>query len=73
MNVGKLLSEKGSDIIALERGCTVMEVAKLLGERRIGAIRSLKTACCAGLCRKGTWCAVSQSGAAAFWPMMPQR
>lgn len=38
MNVGNLLSEKGSDIIALERGCSVMEVAKLLGERRIGAI-----------------------------------
>jgi len=38
MNVGQILSQKGNDIIALERGCTVMEVAKLLGERRIGAI-----------------------------------
>jgi len=38
MNVGQILSQKGSDIIAMERGCTVMEVAKLLGERRIGAI-----------------------------------
>ncbi len=38
MNVGQILSQKGSDVIALERGCTVMEVAKLLGERRIGAI-----------------------------------
>lgn len=38
MNVGQILSHKGDDIIAMERGCTVMEVAKLLGERRIGAI-----------------------------------
>lgn len=38
MNVGQILSQKGNEIIALERGCTVMDVAKLLGERRIGAI-----------------------------------
>ena len=38
MNVGKILEAKGSEIIALEETCTVLEVAKLLGERRIGAI-----------------------------------
>lgn len=38
MNVGKILEAKGSEIIALEDTCTVLEVAKLLGERRIGAI-----------------------------------
>lgn len=38
MNVGQILSHKGSDIISLERGCSVLDVAKLLGERRIGAI-----------------------------------
>lgn len=38
MNVGKILESKGNEIIALEDSCTVLEVAKLLGERRIGAI-----------------------------------
>lgn len=38
MNVGKILETKGREIIALEDSCTVLEVAKLLGERRIGAI-----------------------------------
>ena len=38
MNVGKILESKDSEIIALEDSCTVLEVAKLLGERRIGAI-----------------------------------
>lgn len=38
MNVGQILSQKGGEIIAMEQGCTVLEVAKLLGERRIGAI-----------------------------------
>lgn len=38
MNVGKILEKKGSEVIALEDSCTVLEVAKLLGERRIGAI-----------------------------------
>ena len=38
MNVGKILEAKGSEIIALEETSTVLEVAKLLGERRIGAI-----------------------------------
>ena len=38
MNVGRILAQKGHDIIAQEAGCTVLEVAKLLGERRIGAV-----------------------------------
>jgi len=38
MNVSKILEHKGSDIISLEVGCSVLEVAKLLGTRRIGAI-----------------------------------
>ncbi len=38
MTVGKILESKGSEIIALEDSSTVLEVAKLLGERRIGAI-----------------------------------
>ncbi|WP_417460095.1 CBS domain-containing protein [Kordiimonas sp.] len=38
MNVGRILDQKGSDVIAQEAGCTVLEVAKLLGERRIGAV-----------------------------------
>lgn len=42
MNVGKILETKGSEIIALEDSCTVLEVAKLLGERRIGAIPIMK-------------------------------
>ncbi len=42
MNVGKILESKGSEIIALEDDCTVLEVAKLLGERRIGAIPIMK-------------------------------
>jgi CBS domain-containing protein len=38
MNVGQILSRKGNEVISLARGCTVLEVAKLLGERRIGAV-----------------------------------
>ncbi|WP_417458785.1 CBS domain-containing protein [Kordiimonas sp.] len=38
MNVGRILDQKGNDVIAQEAGCTVLEVAKLLGERRIGAV-----------------------------------
>jgi len=38
MNVGRILDQKGSDVIAQEVGCTVLEVAKILGERRIGAV-----------------------------------
>ncbi len=38
MNVGKILETKGNEIIALDESSTVLEVSKLLGERRIGAI-----------------------------------
>jgi len=38
MNVGKILGAKEHDIISVEVGCTVLEVSKLLGERRIGAV-----------------------------------
>tara|TARA_R110002096_G_scaffold161016_1_gene327460 strand:+ start:1431 stop:1859 length:429 start_codon:yes stop_codon:yes gene_type:complete len=38
MNVSKILEYKGSEIISLNVGCDVLEVAKLLGTRRIGAI-----------------------------------
>lgn len=38
MNVSKILESKGSEIISLHVGCDVLEVAKLLGTRRIGAI-----------------------------------
>lgn len=43
MNVGKILEAKGSEIITLEDSCTVLEVAKLLGERRIGAIPIMRS------------------------------
>lgn len=42
MNVGQILGTKNNDIISLEDSCTVLEVAKLLGERRIGAIPIMK-------------------------------
>ena len=38
MKVGHILDQKGHEVIAQETGCTVLEVAKLLGERRIGAV-----------------------------------
>lgn len=38
MNVSKILEHKGSEIISLDVGCSVLDVAKLLGTRRIGAI-----------------------------------
>jgi len=38
MNVSKILETKGSEIISVNTGCTVLDVAKLLGERRIGAV-----------------------------------
>jgi len=43
MNVGKILESKDSEVIALEDSCSVLEVAKLLGERRIGAIPIMRT------------------------------
>lgn len=38
MNVSKILESKGADIISVSVGSTVLEVSKLLGERRIGAV-----------------------------------
>lgn len=38
MTVRKILKTKGDEIISIEIGSTVLEVAKLLGERRIGAV-----------------------------------
>lgn len=43
MNVGKILESKDSEVIALEDSSNVMEVAKLLGERRIGAIPIMRS------------------------------
>ena len=42
MNVGKILEAKGSELISLEESASVLDVAKLLGERRIGAIPIMK-------------------------------
>ncbi|MBL4790243.1 MAG: CBS domain-containing protein [Kordiimonadaceae bacterium] len=49
MNVSKILETKGSEIISLEIGCSVLDVAKLIGERRIGAIPLLKKGKLAGI------------------------
>lgn len=38
MNVSKILESKGADIISVSVSSTVLEVSKLLGERRIGAV-----------------------------------
>lgn len=38
MNVGSILSTKGDEIISVEENASVLEVSKLLGERRIGAV-----------------------------------
>ncbi|TNE65548.1 MAG: CBS domain-containing protein [Alphaproteobacteria bacterium] len=38
MNVGHILEQKGHDLVALDTSCSVLDVAKLLGERRIGAV-----------------------------------
>jgi CBS domain-containing protein len=38
MNVSQILGSKGADIISVSVGSTVLEVSKLLGERRIGAV-----------------------------------
>ncbi|WP_262691184.1 CBS domain-containing protein [Kordiimonas aestuarii] len=43
MKVGQILDYKGHDVISQEAGCTVLEVAKLLGERRIGAVPVTKS------------------------------
>lgn len=42
MNVGKILENKGNEIVSLDESSSVMDVAKLLGERRIGAIPIIK-------------------------------
>lgn len=49
MNVSKILEHKGSDIISLDVGCSVLEVAKLLGTRRIGAIPIMSAGELAGI------------------------
>ncbi|WP_417451964.1 CBS domain-containing protein [Kordiimonas sp.] len=49
MKVGQILDRKGHDVIAQEVGCTVLEVAKLLGERRIGAVPVLEKGKLAGI------------------------
>lgn len=38
MNVGSILSTKADEIISVEESASVLEVSKLLGERRIGAV-----------------------------------
>lgn len=42
MNVGSILSTKSDEIISVDEGATLLEVSKLLGERRIGAVPVLK-------------------------------
>lgn len=49
MNVAKILEHKGHDIISLDAGCSVLEVAKLLGTRRIGAIPILSDGAIVGI------------------------
>ena len=49
MNVATILEHKGHDIISLDAGCSVLEVAKLLGARRIGAIPILSDGKLAGI------------------------
>ncbi|WP_020400084.1 CBS domain-containing protein [Kordiimonas gwangyangensis] len=49
MTVGRILDQKGHDIISQEAGCSVLEVAKLLGERRIGAVPVMKGGKLAGI------------------------
>lgn len=42
MNVGKILDGKRSEVISVEEGASVLDVSKLLGERRIGAVPVMK-------------------------------
>jgi len=49
MNVSKILKSKGSEIISVEVGCTVLDVSKLLGERRIGAVPVMNGSKLAGI------------------------
>ena len=38
MNVTKILEQKGTEVVTLQAGCTMLDVAKLLGARRIGSV-----------------------------------
>lgn len=49
MNVSRILETKGSSVISLDVDCTVLDVAKLLGERRIGAVPILSSGKLAGI------------------------
>ncbi len=49
MIVSKILEAKGAEIISLDVDSTVLDVAKLLGERRIGAILILSKGELAGI------------------------
>jgi len=49
MNVSKILEGKSSEIISVEAGSTVLEVSKILGERRIGAVPVMKGKKLAGI------------------------
>lgn len=49
MNVSKILEGKTFEIISVEVGSTVLEVSKLLGERRIGAVPVMKGKKLAGI------------------------
>ncbi len=49
MIVSKILEAKGAEIISLDVDSTVLDVAKLLGERRIGAILILSKGDLAGI------------------------
>ena len=49
MNVSKILGTKEASIISVETGCSVLDVSKLLGERRIGAVPVLSKGKLAGI------------------------
>lgn len=42
MFIKNIIQRKGSDVISIEEECTVGEVARLLAERRIGAVLVMK-------------------------------
>ncbi len=42
MFIKNIIQRKGSDVITVEEACTVGEVARLLAERRIGAVLVMK-------------------------------
>ena len=49
MNVSQILGGKGSEIISVEAGTPLVEVARVLGERRIGAVPVLEGGKLAGI------------------------